>query len=182
MTVVLLVAFLFTGCGKTKKELEQVMNFRAQLLSHSCSFRTEISADYDDETYIFGMECEGDSSGNLIFSVTSPESISDIRGSVINQTGKLKFEDVILDFPLMANDRLSPVCAPWIFLKTLQGGYVTAIGTDGNLIRLTIKDSYEDNSLQLDIWINQDSIPEKADILFEGTRILSLTVENFQIM
>ena len=79
-------------------------------------------------------------------------------------------------------DQLSPVSAPWVFLKTLRSGYLTAAGEDGELLRLTIDDSYEEDALRLDIWLDPNHQPNHADILYEGRRILSLQVENFQIL
>ena len=71
--------------------------------------------------------------------------------------------------------------APWIFLKTLRGGYLTSAGMEEELLRLTVDDSYEDDALQLDIWLDRRDVPLRGDILYDGKRILTLSVENFEI-
>ena len=53
---------------------------------------------------------------------------------------------------------------------------------EGDLLRLTIDDSYEEDALTLDIWLNGQDIPIRAEILYDGRRILTLEIENFQIM
>ena len=42
-------------------------------------------------------------------------------------------------------------------------------------------DSYRDDALHLDIWINEENMPVKAEILYSGRKILSLEVASFTI-
>ena len=179
---VLLLLFTLSGCGGENPELKRAMDLRAKLLVSSVSFDTEITADYGDEVHNFSVYCEGDSQGNLGFRVTAPETIAGITGRIDGGEGKLTFRDTALAFPLLAEDQLSPVSAPWIFYRTLRSGYLTSAGMEEELLRLTIDDSYEEDALTLDIWLDEANTPIRAEILYDGRRILSLTIENFQIM
>lgn len=177
----LLVCFL-TGCSGASKEIERGMALRAQLLkAASCSFDTEITADYGDRIYQFSLSCQGDSQGNVTFAVTAPESIAGITGRIDHGAGQLCFDDAALQFDLMADGQVTPVSAPWILLKTLRSGCLTAAGVEGDLLRLTIDDSYEDDALRLDIWLDAENTPVRGEILYDGRRILSLSVTNFVI-
>lgn len=174
---------LLAGCTGKGEELDRAMALRADLLAASgCSFTACITADYGDEIQEFTLECTADNQGNLNFTVTEPQSISGITGNISTDGGKLTFDDVALAFPLLAGEMASPVSAPWIFLKTLRSGYLTAAGEDGEYLRLTIDDSYEDDALQVDIWLDSETKPVQADILYDGSRILSLRISNFQIL
>ena len=82
----------------------------------------------------------------------------------------------------MADDALSPVSAPWIFLRTLRSGYITAVSEENSLLRMTVNDSYEENALRLDIWLDGEGHPVRGEILQEGMGILTLRIENFQIL
>ena len=104
------------------------MDFRAKLLAQAVSFDAEITADYGDKTYTFAMHCESDTKGDMTFTVTAPESIAGISGTISASGGKLTFSDTALAFDLMADDQLSPVSAPWILMKTLRSGYLTSCG------------------------------------------------------
>ena len=158
------------------------MMLRSQLLSaRECTFDAEITADYGDKICSFSMNCIGNSDGSLLFTVTAPETIAGITGSVSEEGGKLTFDDTVLQFPLLADDQLSPVSAPWIFYHTLRNGYLTSAGMEDGQLRLSIDDSFRDDALHLDIWLNEADIPIRSEILHENTRILTLTVENFQI-
>ena len=83
---------------------------------------------------------------------------------------------------IMAEEQLSPASAPWIFWSTLRGGYLTAAGMEDELLRLTIDESYEEDALTVDIWLNEKDTPVRAEILYDGRRILTMTIENFQIV
>lgn len=178
--VLVFLVVMLSGCSSGNKELERGMALRDRLLSgQGCSFDAEVTADYGDKLYDFSMACQGDAQGNLSFTVTAPETIAGITGTVSDSGGKLTFDDTALHFELMADDQLSPVSAPWIFLKTLRSGYLTSAGMDGEQLRLTIDDSYEEDALQLDIWLDGNDVPVRAEILYDGRRILSLSIKNF---
>lgn len=182
LLAVFLTLVILTGCIGKDHELERAMNLRAKILAAQCTFDAEITADYGDEICTFSVYCEGDAQGNLGFRVTAPESIADITGVIDQEGGKLTFSDTALTFPLLADDQLSPVSAPWIFFKTLRGGYLTAAGMEEELLRLTIDDSYEEDALQVDIWLDANDYPVRAEILYDGKRILTLAISNFQIL
>ena len=163
------------------KALDSMMELRADLLSASCDFQAEVTADYGDKVYTFGMYCQGDTKGNLGFEVTAPDTISGITGSISGNAGKLTFADTALTFPLLADGQVTPVSAPYLLLKTLQGGYVRSAGEDGDLLRVTVDDSYEEDALQLDIWLNRENHPVRAEILYDGRRILSMDIKDFHL-
>jgi len=66
-------------------------------------------------------------------------------------------------------------------MKTLRSGNLTSACEEDGSIRLSVDDSYEDDPLRLDIWLNPETHPDRADILYDGRRILSVALENFEI-
>lgn len=179
--LVLFMVFL-AGCSNSSKEIERGMALRSSLLqASSCSFDAEITADYGDKIHMFSMSCQGNSQGDITFTVTAPESISGITGVVDSEGGKLTFDNTALHFDHLADDQVTPVSAPWIFLKTLRSGYLTSAGREEDQLRLSIDDSYEEDALHLDIWLDSKEIPVRAEIVYDGRRILSLSVKNFVI-
>jgi hypothetical protein len=113
--------------------------------------------------------------------VEAPDTISGITGRFKGEEGALTFDDVALAFPLLADGQVTPVSGPWILLKTLLGGYLTACNQEEELLHLTINDSYEDDALQLEIWLNENNLPVQAEIIYAQRRILTMQIENFQI-
>jgi len=159
------------------------MALRSRLLqATSCNFAVDITADYGQAVYEFSMTCEADARGDVRFAVTAPETIAGITGTVGGDGGKLTFDHTALQFDLMADEQVTPVSAPWILLKTLRGGYLTSAGMEDGCLRLSIDDSYEDEALHLDIWLNGQDVPLRADIVYDGRRIVSLDVRDFTIV
>lgn len=179
----LLIALVLTGCKQENREMEEALSFRSRLLSaQGVRFEAEITADYADELYEFSLDCKGDSLGNVTFTVTAPETIAGITGTMAETGGALTFDDTALQFDLMAEGTLSPVSAPWLLIKTLRSGCITSVCREEDMLRLSIDDSYEDDALRLDIWLDSDGCVTRAEVLQEGMRILTLRVANFQIL
>ncbi len=180
--IVLCLVAMLSGCAAADNALDRAMALRASLLSRGASFDAEITADYGDRVHTFAMQCTADSGGNLTFTVTHPESISGITGKVSTTGGKLTFDDHVLAFGLMADGLLSPVSGPWVLVKSLRSGYLTSGTAEGELLRLSIDDSYEEDALHLDIWLGEEDLPVSADILWQGRRLLSIQVKNFAFL
>ena len=178
-----LLILLLAGCGGQPEGMDRAMALRAKLLGCTgCTFDASVTADYGDSVQEFSMACAGDNQGNLTFTVTEPETISGITGEFTGGEGKLTFDDVALAFPLLADGQVTPVSGPWIFLKTLLGGNLTACGEEGEFLRLTIDDSYEDDALRLDIWLSGEDVPLRGEISYGGRRILSMDIKNFRLL
>lgn len=170
------------GCAATPDELETGMALRSELLkAQQVTYDAEICADYGDKLHTFAMACQGDGEGNVSFTVTAPESIAGITGTVGVQGGRLTFDDTALQFDLLADGQISPVSAPWVVLKTLRSGCLTSACTEEGRVRLSMDDSYRDDALHLDIWLDEEHLPTQADILYGEKRIVSLAIKNFVI-
>lgn len=180
---IILCILMLCGCENKDKAMNQAIAFRQKLMSSDqCSFRCVIYADYGDIIHSFSMQCEFDSQGTMNFQVIEPETISGISGTIHSEGGELTFDGNALAFPILADGYLSPVSAPWVFMKALRSGYMDSCGeeTDGYL--LLLKDSYEENPLQLEVLLDSDFKPKNVQMLWQGRRILSLDVKDFSCM
>ncbi len=181
--IVLLLCILLGGCSGEDTELERGMALRTRLLQASeVTFSVDIAADYGDRLDLFSMDCTSTPEGKISFAVTAPETVEGITGTMDQGNGALTFGDTALQFDLLTDEQLSPVSAPWVLLKTLRAGYLNCAGMEGDLLRLTIDDSYEEDALQLDIWLNGNDLPQRAEVLYDGRNILSMEIKDFQIL
>ncbi len=182
-SVILAMLVLLSGCTGSNQELERGLALRTMLLQgKACTMEVEITADYGDKVHNFAMQCKGDQKGNLTFCVTQPDTIAGITGRIDEEGGKLTFDETALHFELLTDDQITPVSAPWIFLKTLRSGNITSACQEDAKLHLTMEDSYEDDALMLDIWLNSSDVPDRCEILYDGRRILSLRVTSFAIL
>lgn len=180
--VLLLVMFLF-GCSNSDSQLNRVLQLRDTVLKcQSCSFTAVITADYGDMTHTFEMICYADSGGNMTFEVIEPETISGITGKISSDAGMLTFDDQVLMFEMLADDQITPVSAPWLMLRTLRSGYISTCGQDEQNLRVQIDDSYFEDSLRADIWIDENNVPVRAEFVWKGKRIVSIDVADFIIV
>jgi hypothetical protein len=161
--------------------MDKALAMRQRLQGAACTFDCTVTADYGEKIHVFSMRCAADLSGDMTFEVVSPESISGITGVVSNDKGKLTFDDKALAFELLADGQFSPVSAPWILIRTLRGGYLTSCTETDYGMLLCIDDSYDSDPLRLDVRMDKDGNPISAEILWQGRRILSMEIENFQL-
>lgn len=174
LPIFLCISFLL-GCSGGK-EMDQALAMRAAIeQAESCSFRAKITADYGDHVYQFTMDCVSDRQGNVSFTVAKPEVIAGITGKLSADGGKLTFDDAVLAIPMLTDDQITPVSAPWILLRTLRGGYITSSAKG----RVTIDDSYADDALTLDITMSPENLPVMADIYWKNRRILTVELISF---
>ena len=178
----LAVLALLAGCSAEPVEMNRALALRTKLLQAStCTFNAEITADCGEDLYTFGMHCMADEKGEITFQVTKPDSISGITGTLSQEGGALTFDSTALQFELLADGRLSPVSAPWVLMQALRGGYITSAGTEDGQIRLSVNDSFDNDALNLDIWLDEADLPKRAEICCAGRRILTVCVENMVI-
>ena len=182
LAVILCFAFLFSGCRKDPNALDSAVALRNKVLNGSgCSFQTTVTADYGEMIYIFTMDCKSDQNGDLTFCVVEPETIAGISGTVSGFGGTIIFDDKVLAFQTMADGQVTPVSAPWLFMKTLRSGYLRDASATDDGLQITIDDSYQENALQLRILTKGES-PKSGEIFWQGRRVLTLTVESFTFL
>ena len=159
------------------------MSFRQKLLSaNQCRFDCVVTADFGEQLYSFLLNCSFDQNGTMTFSVQEPEYIRGITGTIEAAGGKLTFDNRALAFSLIADGYISPVSAPWVFMKALRSGYIHSCGSDGDGYRISIDDSYEEHPLQLQIRTDGEYTPTGAEFLWKGKKVLSLTVSNYSCL
>ena len=182
IALIFIIIVLLTGCSDTSQQMDRVMTLRGVLQQKDVSFDASIVADYGNKVHSFGMHCQSDTQGNLKFTVTEPTTIAGISGTVAKGSGKLTFDDKILAFDILADNLISPVSGPWVLMETLRGGYLTSCSQDGELLRVAIDDSYEENALHLEVWLDSGNVPQQCEIYWQGRRLLSMNIKNFAFM
>lgn len=179
----MMMSFLLPGCSKTDNTLEQINQLRNSVLSaNRCSFSSEITADYGDEIYSFTVNCSADSDGNMTFEVIEPTEIKGITGRFGDNYSDITFDGHVLAFPRLSDGLVTPVSAPWIFMKALRSGYIFGCANDEGQSQYLINDTYEDDPLELSLWLNESDLPVAAEISWQGRRMLTLEIKDFIIL
>lgn len=177
--IVFLLISTLCGCQK-KNTIAPALQLRDSLLqADGCQFDAVITADYGDVTYSFTLKCNADSSGNISFIVIEPDSIAGITGNIDADGGELTFDEEILTFPVLADGYITPVSVPWLLVRSLRGGYIRAGGQDREHYRIQIDDSFEDDPLTADVFLDDQYLPVHCDFLWNNRRILSAKITSF---
>lgn len=181
--VLLLTAVILCGCSRENSEFDRAMSVRTGILgAKGCSFLAHITADFVDKTYTFVMQCQADQTGNIQFELTEPDYLMGIEGTIAAEGGKLIFEDTALAFTLQPDGVLSPVSAPWLLMRALRGGYVRHCVFEEEYLRITVDDSYEEDALTLDIWVDENNAPVQADIFQNNVRIMTISIKDYRLL
>ena len=179
---ILAVLFLF-GCSDESKYLNNIIGLR-ELLNNSskCSYVASVTLDYGDSLYVFSANCTLDAENNMDFTIIEPVSIEGISGQLSGETGKLLFDEAVLAFPMLAGGDMMPITAPWLLVRTLKSGYINACGSNSTGYFARIDDSYNGVELFTEVSFDESNNPISADIVWDGKRIVSITIRDFSIM
>ena len=182
ITLLFMIVLMLSGCADNSGQIERPMALRGKIQQKDVSFDVEITADYGDKIHTFAMQCQSDTGGSLKFTVTKPKTIAGLTGTVSKGSGKLTFDEKVLAFDILADELISPVSGPWVLMETLRSGYLTSCSQEGDLLRVSIDDSYAEKALHLDIWLDSEDIPQRCEVFWQGRRLLSMEVKNFTFL
>ena len=172
--------FMLAGCARTQEDMDRALAFRQRLLNQSgCQFLCDLTADYGDILYKFTLDCKANEKGDISFTVSAPESISGITGTISNSGGKVKFDESVLGFPILSEDLPTPLSAPWLFMTALRSGYIRTCDYEKGKMALTIADTYEEDAILIQIYFDEQDVPVSCEFIWKGRRILSMVISSF---
>jgi len=178
---VLPLVLMLAACGSDNTV--RARSLREKLLTEKgCAFSVAVTADYTTEQYDFSMDCTWSREAGVVFTVTSPETVSGITGTLAENGGELTFDDKVLAFQYMADGQISPVQVPYVIMHTLTGGYFKTCTVGSGKYCLDADCTYRENSIAMSLWLSEDSIPQNGELFWEGNRIVSFTVEGFRFL
>lgn len=182
VSLLFLLLFL-SGCAGAEKDMDSAISLRQRLLkSKGCQFTCEVTADYTDVLYTFSLECICDEDGNLTFAVLQPQSISGITGRIDGNGGKLTFDDKAIGFPILSEGQLTPLSAPWLFIRTLRCGYMQSCESSNDGLTISLTDTYEQDALGVDVCTDKEHKPVYCEFFWRGRRILSISIQSFSYL
>ncbi len=176
-----MLMMVLSGCQGQGEPTQKAIDFRTALLrAGGCSYTAVIDADFGERVYTFSVACVFQTDGTAELEVLQPQEIAGIKAHMDGQSAALEFQDVALDFGVMANGEVSPMEACHLLGQCWTAAYISCAGSDGELERVTYLDGYEEEELTVDTWLDEAGLPVYAEIIHEGTRCLTLQISDFQ--
>ena len=74
---------------------------------------------------------------------------------------------------------LSPIFAPWFLLDAIEGGFIHSVSEHKEGYCVTYRDSFQDETLMIEVFLTKDDVPIKCEIYLGERRILLLEIRNF---
>jgi hypothetical protein len=163
-------------------DLDRVLLFRSDVNGAAqCRFRSDVTLDYGNYTYSFGCECQINNE-NMDLTVVQPEVISGISARIASSSGELTFDDKYLAFESIASGNITPIITPWLFMRAIQSGYISTCGKSSDGYFAMFNDTYQGFDFSVKIYFIDERMPTRADIIWNGKRIASMSVNDFVIM
>ena len=139
--------------------MHTAMELRTKLLERGGSFTAEIEAHLDDGTAEFTVRCLCAPDGSVTLEVREPESIAGITATVESGAENARFDDVALDFGLMADGQLAPMAIPELLFRAWTQEYIREAGVDEDRINAVYLSGWGDRELTVEQWLSAGGIP-----------------------
>ena len=183
IAAILMLLLSLSGCGRESEQLDRIVSLRNEINNASAySFNANITLDYGDSSFNFSTKCKVDSNKNMELIITEPQSISGISAQISGESGKLVYDDVILAIELIADGEITPISSPWLFTHALSGGYISTCSSDSNGCIVSFDDSYNAVQFTVNVKFDEHGLPTFAEIIWDGKRIVSMTVSDFVLL
>ena len=177
-----LLLLTLTGCNMQETPTQRALDLRTSLMNAGgCSYTAVIRAEYEDRAYTFSAACTYTAGENAVIEVLQPEEISGIRATVSQDGAKVQFDGIELDFGQMAEGNVSPMSVGWLLPHCWDNAYIDCAGMDGDLYRFTCLEGYNEKELTVDTWLDESGIPVHSEILYDGTRCLTIELSDFDM-
>ena len=171
--------FLLCGCSGQNQAWNTAMELRTKLLERGCRFTAQIEAHLDDGTAEFTLSCVCLPDGNVTLEVTEPDSIAGITATVEPGGRNAKFDDVGLDFGLLADGQLAPMAIPQLLYGAWTRDYIREAGIDGETRNAVYLSGWGDRELTVEQWLTKDGTPVGADLWFGTKNAAGVQIRDF---
>lgn len=172
---VLCLALLLGGCGggragEGRQQFAEALSARRDL-----RFTAALRAEYPDRTVRFRLAYAEDAGGCSI-RVLEPEEIAGVSLHLGADGAQLRFEEISLDTGPLDRYGLSPVSALPALTRALREGHLESAWSEGDL---TVWELVADDALTVQVWLDGDLVPQRAELISEGRVGVFLEIEDW---
>ena len=181
-----MIALLLAGCGRLEvSEAEQLaLEIRGEYLElERCSASLEITADYGQRVYQFGMEAQVRGE-DAALTLTAPETVAGLTARWAGEAGTLEYDGVAVETGSLDPEGLDPVSAFPVLLEAARSGYLTAcaLEEDGAVLRVDFGDpaGTPGQGTETTLWVDGETgALLRGEIRVDGFRVIGCTCTAF---
>lgn len=162
--LLLTLCLLLAGCGKNAAA-ERFAPFSEALCARSdLCFSAEVRAEYPDRSARFLLSYADDAPGCRV-TVLEPAEIRGVTVHLDGASASLGYDSVVLDTGALDRYGLSPASALAKLVSALRTGHLASAWEEDGL---TVWELVPDDTLTVQIWLTEDMIPVRAELISEG--------------
>ncbi len=158
------LCLLLPSCGgETGNEAEQLaLDIRTEYLAmQSCAAHVELTADYGQRVYTYGLDLSYVREEEMTLTITEPEHIAGIMAHIWEGETTLEYEGVRVETGPLNEAGLSPMNALPVLLTGIQEGFLAESvleggGEEPETLHITIRDPEAEagSGTELQIWFD----------------------------
>lgn len=167
--------------GEETSPVQEALSFRTDLLAvDQCSFTAQVTADYGERAYTFGLDCVYEPRNDRAeLTVTEPESIAGITAAMEGTDGTVAFDGTALELGTLASGKTAPMALPQLLGQAWTGGYIESQTEADSGFLVTYQVGYEQDALMVYTAFDEGGVPLWAEIYDEDTCVLQAELSNF---
>lgn len=180
--------FLLAGCGrggeKTGEDLAlTIQEEYGQFTAVTC--RVALSAEYDERVFDCVVDVAWDQANGCGLTLAEPEIAKGVTARIAQGETSLQYGDLSLETGPLTADGLTPMEAIPTLWGQVTGGYIAGAAVTGNVLEVTYRQGEEPPGTGLEAVATfdvQSHVPLAGELYFDGVRVISAQIENFQSM
>ena len=128
------VCLALAACGGEAGEsgAEQLaLDIRGEYLEMAgCTAALEMTADYGQRVYTYGIDLSWQREGETVLTVTAPENVAGVTARILEGETALEYDGMRVETGPLDDSGMSPVDAVPVLLDYAEGGYIAACGME----------------------------------------------------
>lgn len=185
MTLVLLLSACGGKGGDQADELVQDVR-SAYLAMETCTAHMELTADYGQRVFTYGMELSWQRDGETVLTLTSPENVAGTSAVIAAGETALEYEGVMVETGPLDGAGLSPIDAVPALLAYAREGFIAESALEeretGQWFHITCRDPENEPGagLEGDLWFDPESYALlRGEISNGGFTVIQCDFTNF---
>ena len=190
--MIILVLVLLAGCGRDsgggQGAEELALEIRTEYIGMTAlSAGLEVTADYGERVYTYGMALAWDQEAGTTLTLTAPEAVAGVTLQVKDGETALEYDGVRLETGPLSEAGISPVDAVPALLRQVREGFIAACCTEQLGEREALRVCYRAPEAQpgtgteTTIWF--DTVTHallRGEVAVDGFTVLQCVFSNFQ--
>ncbi len=176
------------GGGRGGEDADQLaLDLRGRYLALSgCTARLELTADYGERVYEYGLDLSYQREGDTTLTVTAPEGAAGVTARISGDETFLEYDGASLETGPLDESGLSPMGAVMLMFRCAREGFIAEsgmeeVGEGDSLLRFTCRDpeAGAGEGTEVTLWASPETYAlVRGEVSVDGARVVGCTFED----